>query len=37
MANMKKFMAVYLAPVTAIEQMSQSTPEQMKAGMDAWM
>jgi hypothetical protein len=37
MANMKKFMAVYLAPVTAIEQMSKSTPEQMKAGMDAWM
>jgi hypothetical protein len=37
MATMKKFMAVYLAPVSALEQMAKSTPEQMKAGMDAWM
>src|SRR5580700_1749018 len=37
MAMMKKFMAVYLAPVSALEQMAKSTPEQMKAGMDAWM
>jgi hypothetical protein len=34
---MKKFMALYLAPVSALEQMAKSTPEQMKAGMDAWM
>jgi len=34
---MKKFVALYLAPVTALEQMAKSTPEQQKAGMDAWM
>jgi flagellar hook assembly protein FlgD len=34
---MKKFMALYLAPVSAVEQMAKSTPEQMKSGMDAWM
>jgi len=34
---MTKFMALYLAPVSAIEQMKKSPPEQMKAGMDAWM
>ena len=35
---MKKYFALYLAPVSAIEQMmANSTPEQMKAGMDAWM
>lgn len=34
---MKKFMALYLAPISALEQMNKATPEQMKAGMDAWM
>ena len=35
---MSKFFVLYLAPVSAIEEMmANSTPEQMKAGMDAWM
>jgi hypothetical protein len=35
---MSKFFLLYLAPVSAIEQMmAKSTPEQMKAGMQAWM
>jgi len=34
---MKKFIALYLAPISALEQMKNATPEQMKAGMDAWM
>ena len=35
---MKKFVALYSAPRSAIEQMrANATPEQMKAGMDAWM
>ena len=34
---MKKFIALYLAPMPAIEEMKKATPEQMKAGMDAWM
>jgi hypothetical protein len=34
---MKKFIALYLAPTSALEQMKKATPEQMKAGMDAWM
>lgn len=35
---MSKFFLLYLAPVSAIEQMmANSTPEQRKAGMDAWM
>jgi hypothetical protein len=35
---MSKFFVLYLAPVAAIDQMmANSTPEQMKAGMDAWM
>ena len=37
MVTMKKFMALYLAPVSALEQMAKSTPEQRKAGMDLWM
>jgi hypothetical protein len=32
---MKKFVALYLAPISAIDQMKKATPEQMKAGMDA--
>jgi hypothetical protein len=35
---MSKYFVLYLAPVASIEQMmANSTPEQMKAGMDAWM
>ena len=34
---MKKFLVLYKAPLSAFEQMSKSTPEQQKAGMDAWM
>ena len=34
---MKRFMAMYMAPSAAIEQMMKATPEQMKAGMDEWM
>ena len=34
---MKKFLVLYKAPTSAFEQMRKSTPEQQKAGMDAWM
>jgi hypothetical protein len=34
---MKKFLVLYKAPTSAFEQMKNSTPEQQKAGMDAWM
>jgi len=34
---MKKFLVLYKAPLSAMEQMSKATPEQQKAGMDAWM
>ncbi len=34
---MKKFMALYMAPRSAIDEMMQATPEQAQAGMDAWM
>ena len=34
---MKKFLLLYRAPTTARAQMAKATPEQMKAGMDAWM
>jgi hypothetical protein len=34
---MKKFLVLYKAPMSAFEQMKKSTPEQQKAGMDAWM
>jgi hypothetical protein len=34
---MKKFLVLYRAPAAAFEQMGKSTPEQQKAGMDAWM
>ncbi len=33
---MKTFMALYMAPRSAIEKMMKATPEQAKAGMDAW-
>ena len=34
---MKKFLVLYKAPSSAFEQMAKATPEQQKAGMDAWM
>src|SRR5258708_23879908 len=34
---MKKCLVLYRAPASAFEQMKKSTPEQQKAGMDAWM
>ncbi len=34
---MKKFLVLYKAPSSSFEQMKQATPEQQKAGMDAWM
>jgi hypothetical protein len=36
-ATMKKFLVLYKAPTSAFEQMQKATPEQQKAGMDAWM
>ncbi len=34
---MKKFLALYMAPVAAMEKMmKESTPEQMKQGMSEW-
>jgi hypothetical protein len=34
---MTKYLVLYRSPMTAAEQMAQSTPEQAQAGMDAWM
>jgi hypothetical protein len=34
---MKKFLVLYRSTVSALEQMKNVTPEQAKAGMDAWM
>ncbi len=34
---MKKFLVLYKAPTSAFDQMKNATPEQQKAGMDAWM
>lgn len=34
---MKKFLVLYKAPSSAMEQMARATPEQSKAGMDLWM
>ena len=34
---MTKFMVLYLSPASAREQMANATPEQMNAGMEAWM
>ena len=34
---MKKFLVLYRAPIASFDQMMQATPEQAKAGMDAWM
>ncbi len=34
---MKKFLVLYRASTAGFEQMKKSSPEQQKAGMDAWM
>ena len=34
---MKKFLVLYKASTDAFQQMKSATPEQQKAGMDAWM
>jgi len=34
---MKKFLVLYKAPLSSFEQMMKASPEQQKAGMDAWM
>ena len=34
---MTKFMVLYRSSTSARDQMADATPEQMKAGMDAWM
>jgi hypothetical protein len=34
---MKKFLVLYKAPKASFEQMMKATPEQQKAGMEAWM
>ena len=34
---MKKFLVLYKAPASAMEQMAKASPEQAKAGMDLWM
>lgn len=34
---MAKYMVLYRSSATAAEQMANATPEEMKAGMDAWM
>ena len=34
---MKKFLVLYSSSAAAKEQMAKATPEQAKAGMDAWM
>jgi len=34
---MKKFLVLYKASAEAFQQAMKSTPEQQKAGMDAWM
>lgn len=34
---MKKFLVLYRAPASSFETMKAATPEQQKAGMEAWM
>jgi hypothetical protein len=33
---MKRFLVLYKAPLTSFDQMMKATPEQQKAGMEAW-
>ena len=34
---MKKFIVIYNAPASAMEQMQDASPEDMKKGMESWM
>ena len=34
---MKKFIVIYYAPKSAVEQMQSATPEEMQKGMEPWM
>jgi len=34
---MKKFLVLYKAPASAMQQMANATPEQAKTGMELWM
>ena len=34
---MKKFIVIYHAPIEAIQQMWNASPEEMKKGMEPWM
>lgn len=34
---MKNFVILYYAPISAVEQMSNASPEEMEEGMKAWM
>ena len=34
---MNKYIVIYHAPTSAVEQMMDATPEDMKAGMEPWM
>ena len=34
---MKKFLVLYKAPLASFDEVMKATPEQQKAGMDAWM
>lgn len=34
---MKKFLVLYRAPTSSFEQAKKASPEQQKAGMEAWM
>ncbi len=34
---MKKFIVIYYAPISAMEQMNDTNPEEMKKGMEPWM
>lgn len=35
--RVKKFLVLYLSSASAADQMARATPEQAKAGMQAWM
>ncbi|MDN3670560.1 YciI family protein [Echinicola jeungdonensis] len=34
---MKKFIVIYHAPISALEQMENTSPEESKKGMEKWM
>ena len=34
---MKKYIVIYYAPMSNVEQMKNASPEEMKAGMEPWM